>query len=115
MGDFKQLQVWQRSIAFATRIDRLALALVQQRRFGMADQIRRAAESIGANLAEGCGRGTPGEMRQYTRIARGSAHEVESLLLQAKSLRCIAEGDWHALYGDISEIGRMLTGLLRSI
>jgi len=72
--------------------------------------MRRAATSIGANIAEGCGRRSDGEMRRFLQIARGSASELEYRVLLAKDLCFIEDHQSCDLTAEVLEIQRMLTG-----
>lgn len=115
MEDFKDLKVW-------TKAHQLTLALYQQTRFfpkdeiyGLTRQIRRAASSIGANIAEGCGRRSDPEMKRFVQIARGSASELECHLLLAKDLRFLTEQEFSALQTKVLEVQRMLASLVQRL
>ena len=80
--------------------------------FGLTSQLRRAASSIPANLAEGCGRNGDAELARFCAIAAGSASEVEYHLLLARDLNLL-EPEIHAdLTERATEIKRMLSGLI---
>lgn len=81
--------------------------------FGLRDQIRRAAVSVMANIAEGHGRKSNSEFANFLNIARGSAHEVQSHLYVAKGLKYIEQNDFEKLYGMLGEVSRMTLGLAR--
>src|SRR5437763_16580393 len=83
--------------------------------FGLTSQIRRAASSIGANLAEGCGRRSDGEMSRYVRISMGSASELDYHLVLTSDLKFIEKKEFAELDSKLSEVRRMLTGLLVKI
>ena len=79
----------------------------------MISQVRRAVLSIGANLAEGCGRGRPGEIAHAARISLGSVNEVEFYCQSACD-----QGYWSSeradlVLAELSTIRQMLTGLIR--
>ncbi|MGQ0537167.1 MAG: four helix bundle protein [Methanobacteriota archaeon] len=74
------LRIWRESVRLAAQIDNLTSAWPAHRQFGLADQMRRAAVSIAANLAEGEGRTSPKERLRFGSIALGSAHELYTLL-----------------------------------
>jgi four helix bundle protein len=71
--------------------------------------------SIGANIAEGCGRRSDPEMRRFLQIARGSANEVECHLLLARDLRFLPLDDFKNLEGMVLEIQRMLASLVQRL
>jgi four helix bundle protein len=79
--------------------------------YGLISQIRRAAASIGANIAEGCGRRSDPEMKRFIQIARGSASELEYHLLLARDLHFLSPAELNELEAKVLEIQRMLTAL----
>lgn len=81
MSDYKNLDVWKRSLSLIKVVYPLALKLPDIERYAMADQIRRAVTSIALNVAEGYSRQSDNELRHFLSIARGSAAEVEAQLL----------------------------------
>ena len=83
--------------------------------YGLTSQLRRATASIGANIAEGCGRRSDGEMCRFLQIARGSASEMEYSFLLAKDLHLLAEEDYQNLSRKADELQRILNGLIQSI
>jgi len=115
MRDFHGLLVWQKSHALALGVYRLTKPFPTDERFGLTSQLRRAAASIPANLAEGCGRGSESEFARFTQIAMGSAAEVEYHLLLAKDLRYITDEHFSTATNDVQEVKRMLTSLLKTV
>jgi len=83
--------------------------------YGLTSQLRRAAASIGANIAEGCGRRSDGDLCRFLQIARGSASEVEYHFLLARDLHFLAERDFTVLSRQADELQRMLTSLIQSV
>ena len=83
MKDFRHLTVWQKSHELTLALYRLTAPFPREEIYGLTSQIRRAASSIPANLAEGCGTDGDGELARYCRIARASASELEYHLLLA--------------------------------
>jgi four helix bundle protein len=113
--DFKDLKVWAKA-------HELTLVVYQQTRtfprdeiYGLTSQIRRASASIGANLAEGCGRRSDPEMKRFVQIARGSASELECHLLLARDLQFLSGGEFENLEPKIQEIQRMLASLAQRL
>ncbi|HKV93231.1 MAG TPA: four helix bundle protein [Candidatus Angelobacter sp.] len=82
--------------------------------YGLTSQLRRAAVSIGANIAEGCGRRSDGELARFLQIARGSASEVEHHLLLARDLKFLQAVTHQDLEKRLQEVQRMLTSLVSS-
>jgi len=100
MRNYKDLQVWEKA--------HLTLAVYQassgfpaDERFGLTSQIRRACASIPANLAEGCGRRSDGEMGRFVQIAMGSGAELSYHLLLAKDLGILRGAAYQALASDL--------------
>jgi four helix bundle protein len=113
--DYTKLRVWQKSHALTLKLYSLTAVFPRQELFGLTSQMRRAAFSIPANIAEGCGRGASRELRQFLHIAFGSASELEYYALLAKDLNLLTEKQFEALQPRISEIKRMLAGLIDSV
>ena len=86
MGDFRKLEVWQTAHQLTCDIYRATQSFPKAEQFGLTSQIRRAAVSIGANIAEGCGRNNDGDLSRSLAIALGSANELWYLILIAVDL-----------------------------
>jgi four helix bundle protein len=115
MKDFKELVVWRKAHAVTLSIYQATRAFPKEELYGLTSQLRRSAASIGANIAEGCGRRSDGEMCRFLHIAYGSASEVEYHLLLAHDLRLLEEGLYHQLEREIDEVQRMLTSLIQRV
>jgi four helix bundle protein len=86
VGDFRKLQVWHRAHKLTLDVYRATSAFPKEELYGLTNQLRRASASIGANIAEGCGRNTDAELARYLGIAVGSANELDYHLLLARDL-----------------------------
>jgi len=115
MQDFRKLEVWRRSHRMTIRAYKLTRELPPDERFGLCSQIRRAASSIPANIAEGCGRRSRAELRQFLYVSMGSASELEYFLLLARDLRLLEISRHQELEGELLEIKKMLAGLLQRL
>jgi four helix bundle protein len=113
--DFKELRVWSKAHELTVSIYNLTRAFPRDEIYGLTSQVRRSAASIGANIAEGCGRRSDGEMTRFLQIARGSASETEYHLLLAKDLGFLAEGDFRKTEQRVVEVQRMLTALVQKV
>ena len=94
---------------------RLSARLPAEERFGMTSQLRRAAASVPANIAEGAERNGTGEFLHFLGIASGSLAETETFLLLAVRLGLIPDGRAEAALEQAATVGRMLNGLKRSL
>src|SRR5580692_474898 len=89
MEDFKKLKVWSKAHLLTLAVYEITRKFPREEVFGLTSQIRRASASIGANIAEGCGRRSDPEMKRFVQIARGSANELEYHLLLARDLQLL--------------------------
>jgi four helix bundle protein len=112
---YQDLLAWQKSRALVTDIYRHTQAFPASELYGLTSQLRRAAVSIPSNIAEGQGRLSPGEFKQFIGHAKGSAFEVETQILIAHDLGYLNPQTTEQLIGKVQEIGRMLSGLLASL
>ena len=115
MTDFRQLKVWRKAHEMTLQTYRATACFPREEMFGLTSQLRRATASIGANIAEGCGRRSDGGMCRFLQIARGSASEVEYHLLLARDLHLLEEKSFQVLTRQADELQRMLTGLMQTI
>jgi four helix bundle protein len=112
---FRDLVVWQKAMELVTEIYRMTQKLPKEEMFGLISQLRRAAVSVPSNIAEGQGRLTEKEFRQFLGNARGSLSEVETQIIIAKNLGYLDESDFKSLSTMIAEVGRVLNGLISSV
>jgi four helix bundle protein len=110
---FKELQVWQKAHELTLGVYAATRNFPREELFGLTSQMRRSAASIGANIAEGCGRRSDGEMVRFLQIARGSAAELEYHALLARDPHFIREQEFRNLSHSADELQRMLTALMR--
>ena len=115
MEDFKNLKVWKKAHELTLVLYQSTRTFPKDEIYGLISQIRRAAASIGANIAEGCGRRSDPEMKRFVQIARGSANEVEYHLLLARDLQFLTPGEFRCLEAKILEIQRMLAALAQRL
>jgi len=111
MEDFKDLKVWAKAHQLTLAIYGITQKFPKAELFGLTSQIRRASASIGANIAEGCGRRSDPEMKRFVQIARGSASELEYHLLLARDLQLVTVDEFRDLEANVLEIQRMLASL----
>jgi four helix bundle protein len=111
MEDFKNLKVWSKAHELTMAVYQRTRTFPKDEIYGLTSQIRRASASIGANIAEGCGRRSDAELKRFVQIARGSASELEYHLLLARDLLFLTPDEFRNLEAKIMEIQRMLTAL----
>ncbi|HTI64928.1 MAG TPA: four helix bundle protein [Gemmatimonadaceae bacterium] len=114
-ASFRELTVWQFAMDLAVEIYAVSGRFPRDERFGLTAQLRRAAVSVAANIAEGNARHSRAEYRHFVSVAHGSVAEIETELSLAERLR-FAEGDELSKVRALSDsISRMLTNLRRSL
>jgi four helix bundle protein len=115
MHDFRKLKVWQRGMDFVTDIYEASRNFPSTERFGLTDQIRRAAISIPLNIAEGSGAGFSNEFQRFLSYARRSTYEVMSALEIAKRLGYCRDKELKNLLDKADQIAAMIVGLSRKL
>jgi four helix bundle protein len=115
MIDFKDLKVWQKAHQMTLDTYRVTAGFPKEEMYGLTSQVRRAAGSIGANIAEGCGRRSDGDMCRFLQIARGSAAEAEYHFRLARDLHFLDEKHFRMLTHQADELQRMLTALMQRV
>ena len=115
MFNFEKLGVWQKAIEFADLVYNHTRNFPSDERFGLTNQMRRAAVSISSNLVEGTSRTSQTDFARFIEIATGSVFEVVSQSFIGRRQGFLTEEDFRALYSAADEIGRMLSGLRRSL
>jgi four helix bundle protein len=115
MRNYRDLQVWKKTHDLALELYRVSQRFPREEIYGITGQLRRAAVSIGANLAEGCGRRTSTELARFVRIALGSASELDYQLLLSRDLRFMAAEEFTSASAALTEVRKMLTSFLNSV
>jgi len=115
MRPHERLDVWNKAIDLVTMVYRATESFPREERFGLTSQIRRAAVSIPANIAEGAARDSKKEFAHFLSNAQGSASELETELLIAQTLGYLEDRSYAPLRAELDGIGRMIFGLSQSI
>ena len=111
MRDFREVKVWEKAHSLTLDIYKLTRSFPKDELYGLTAQTRRAA-SVGANIAEGCGKNSKADFARFLQIALGSAEELEYHIRLARDLGFI-EGETHrSLTTRVTEVKRMLTGFI---
>ena len=115
MKDFRDLVVWQKAHRLTLLVYRSTAQFPRAELYGLTSQIRRSSASIGANIAEGCGKRGNNEFLRYLQIASGSASELDYHLLLARDLNFFADAEYRQIQRDLVDLRRMLTSLIRKV
>ena len=116
MGDsFRDLLVWQRAVQMSVVIYRLTANFPKEEVFGLTGQLRRAGVSVASNIAEGYGRSSTGEYKQFLGMARGSILEVQTQLVISRELDFGEVEARNRAVGLSEEVGKMLSAILKKL
>lgn len=115
MRPHERLDLWNSSIDFSVEIYTATETFPKREWYGLAQQVRKAAVSIASNIAEGSARKSNKEFLHFLTIAQGSASEVASQMLIAKRLGYVDNKSYVHFYKQTDSIGKMITGLQKSI
>ena len=112
---YRDLRVWQKAMELAERCYRATQSFPKEELYGAVTQIRRAAASVPANIAEGNGRENRGEYIQFLRIAKGSLKELETHVLLSQRVGLATGPAAEPILADCELVGKMLRALIRSL
>ena len=104
MQNFRELQVWQKSHAVTVSIYKATTIFPKEEIYGLTSQMRRAAVSVAANIAEGCGRGGKADFARCLQMAFGSASELEYLLLLSCEIQYLNDSEYEKLSSEVIEV-----------
>lgn len=111
---YKDLIVWQRAVKFVVEVYKATCGFPREEMCGLTSQIRRSAVSIPSNIAEGQARNSPRAFASHLNISLGSAAELETQLIVSNQVGYLAQTDLEKLTTELTEIVRMLHGLLNA-
>ncbi|OGY22568.1 MAG: hypothetical protein A2113_04240 [Candidatus Woykebacteria bacterium GWA1_44_8] len=112
---FENLEVWKKSHAFTLKIYKVTNTFPKEEKYRLGDQLRRSAASVATNIVGGNSRTHKAEFQQFLNMARSSLEETKYHLLLARDLGYLDDKTYVQLQGDCEEIGRMLSGLMKSL
>lgn len=115
MKKLRDLRVWERAHKLTLEIYEVTTGFPKHELYGLTSQIRRCSASIGANIAEGCGKRGNNELQRYLQIASGSASELDYHLLLSRDLGFLQQTQYRNLEKNLTEIRKMLTALIQKI
>lgn len=114
-GSYRNLKVWQRCIELSVAVYKLTGGFPREEMYGLTSQLRRAAVSAASNIAEGYGRASRGEFRQFVGMARGSVLELQTQLVIAGQLGFADEAHLSPVEALADETGKMTWALLQKL
>jgi four helix bundle protein len=115
VNSYQDLRVWQAAMEIAELCYALTKDFPKDELYGLTSQIRRAAVSIAANIAEGYGRDSTGSFVSFLRVAQGSVKELETHLLICVRVKVCAEPAASPILQRLEELGKMMRTYIRSI
>jgi four helix bundle protein len=115
LQNYRELEVWQRGMILAEECYKVTRNFPKEELFGMTSQIRRAAASIPANIAEGQGRQHTKEFLNHLSMARGSLKELETHLILCQRVGLLDSPTLERLLALTDEISRMMSGLRKAL
>ncbi len=115
MRSFKDLKVWLKGHELTPSVYRATKLFPRDEMYGLTSQLRRAAASIPANIAEGCVRGSGPDFRRFLLVALESASEVEYHILLSHELGYLDKNQYESLSGNATELKRMLTSFIQKL
>jgi len=113
--DFQKLRAWQRAHALSLRVQTLVLRFPRKGHASLKSQLSRAAESIAANIAEGCGAATQPEFARFLDMSIKSTSETQNHLISARDRGLISGPAFNELVDEVSQIRRMLCALRKKV
>jgi four helix bundle protein len=113
--DYHELIVWQRAIELTVCIYKLTRSFPKEELYGLISQMRRASVSVASNIAEGHGRITPGEFRQFLGLAQGSTYELQTQLLVARKLGMGSDENLNEAELLSDEVSKMLGSFIQTL
>lgn len=115
MHQFEELKVWQKAMEITERVYILTSSFPEEEKYGLTSQIKRSAVSIPSNIAEGAGRNTNGEFKNFLGIANGSSNELFSQLMLSYRLNLVDFTKVDPILKDVREIQKMNYALIKSL
>ncbi len=115
MHNYKELEIWKRSLELAVEIYKLTEKFPDEEKFGLITQLRKSAVSILSNIAEGAGRNTRGEFSHFLGISTGSLFELETQSIISEKVGFLEKNISLEISDEVSQIARMIYGFQNSI
>lgn len=114
MHQYKDLKVWQKSIAIADDIYEITKVFPNEEKFGLVSQMRRACVSMSSNIAEGAGKSSTKNFIRFLEVANGSSYELDTQIIISKNQNYISTEQFDKISFDLVEFQKMLFALIKS-
>ena len=115
MHKLEDLKIWNKAMEIAKKTYLLSAGFPSEEKFGLTSQIRRSAVSVPSNIAEGAGRSTKGEFKNFLSIASGSSYELFTQLVLSHRLQLVAKEKVEPIIQDLIEVQKMNYALIKSL
>lgn len=115
MNRYKNLNIWKRAVALATKIYKGTSCFPKEEKFGLTSQVRRCVVSVSSNIAEGAGRNSEKEFKHFLSIAYGSSCELETQMIIAQNLKFLNESEGKEILDEINEIQKMIYSFSKTL
>jgi len=115
MKDYRRLKVWEKAHHLTLDIYKVTSKFPREELYALTSQMRRCSASMGANIAEGCGKQGNNELHRFLHIASGSASELDYQLLLARDLDYLTDEEYRRIGASLLEVRRMLTALIQKV
>ena len=115
MQDFRKVRAWQENRELTLLVYRVTAKFPVEERFGLTTQMRRAVVSIGANIAEGCGRGSDGDKQRFLQMSFGSAVELLHHMITSQDLGFLDQPEFDKLDAKLESVRRLTFGFIRKL
>ncbi|QQX76408.1 MULTISPECIES: four helix bundle protein [Aequorivita] len=115
MHKLEELKIWNKAMEVAEEVYLLTANFPNEEKFGLISQLRRSAVSIPSNIAEGAGRNTNGEFKNFLGIANGSSYELFTQLLLSIKLKLGSESLVNPILSKVIELQKMSYSLIKSL
>lgn len=112
---FRDLLVWQQAMDLAVECHKITQSFPREELYGLTSQIRKAADSVPANIAEGSGRGTRKDFIQFLRMSKGSLRELETHLILATRVGYLTNEQMAEVEAKITSVSKLLNRLIASL
>ena len=115
MHRFEELKIWKKAMNITEEVYLLSAEFPKEEKYGLTSQVRRSAVSIASNIAEGAGRNTKGEFRNFLSIASGSSNELYTQLLLSYRLKLVEQEQVKYILNNVKEVQKMNYALIESL